>query len=559
VLEERIAAYRGEVEDSQRQATGALTEHVEMLHAETKAIAANLRQAETDAMAQLEASKNRFYEEVMSTVESLDKLDKEAIDASQRRVKELHEEAMTFDDRLAERDRRFIAEMGRRQEEFDQREAHASDVLAERLAALDDAIAQRREAQLADTERLVEQSTAMTGQLDRLHGLIGEISEAGDATRETLTGGLDDLGRNLDERREALAQTKAQLAELTENGVRLLEIIQSGAHHSREDLAQAVGQVSGELTNVEERAENLSGLMFQTRDQAEGLGNYLIETNRRMDETGASIDELEAKLSRRTEDTLARLNGLRGGFAQLADDGEAFSDATQEQMRDALDALQEAIRTAFTAIDEGAREKIGALASSVTREAIADIERTLRDESAASIEQLETAAAQASGAGRDATAQLRDQLAKVNELTANLEQRVADAREKAQEQVNNDFARRMALITDNLNSNAIDIASALSAEVTDTAWDSYLKGDRGIFTRRAVRLIDNGSARSIADLYQRDDGFKRAVNRFIHDFEAMLRSMLSTRDGNALAITILGSDSGKLYVVLAQALERIRT
>ena len=38
----------------------------------------------------------------------------------------------------------------------------------------------------------------------------------------------------------------------------------------------------------------------------------------------------------------------------------------------------------------------------------------------------------------------------------------------------------------------------------------------------------------------------------------MLRSMLSTRDGNALSVTILGSDMGKLYVALAQSIERFR-
>ena len=160
--------------------------------------------------------------------------------------------------------------------------------------------------------------------------------------------------------------------------------------------------------------------------------------------------------------------------------------------------------------------------------------------------------------GREATAQLRDQLAKVNELTINLEQRIARAHEKAQEQVGNDFARRMALITDSLNSNAIDIASALSTEVTDTSWDAYLKGDRGIFTRRAVRLIDSGEAKEIAELYQQDETFKANVSRYIHDFESMLRSMLSTRDGNALSVTLLGSDMGKLYVVLAQSIERFR-
>ena len=51
---------------------------------------------------------------------------------------------------------------------------------------------------------------------------------------------------------------------------------------------------------------------------------------------------------------------------------------------------------------------------------------------------------------------------------------------------------------------------------------------------------------------------RETIKRYIHDFEAMLRAILSTRDGQALAVTLLSSDAGKLYVVLAQAIERLR-
>ncbi len=200
-----------------------------------------------------------------------------------------------------------------------------------------------------------------------------------------------------------------------------------------------------------------------------------------------------------------------------------------------------------------------ALASGIGGEAVDVLERALRNEVAATLGKLEQSAAHASGVGREAAIQLRDQLVKVNELTGNLEQRVSRARELAEEQVNNDFARRMALITDSLNSAAIDITGALANEVADTAWEAYLKGDRGIFTRRAVRLIDNGTAKDIAALYTSDEAFKANVSRYIHDFEALLRQTLSTRDGHVLSVTMLGSDMGKLYVALAQAIQRLRT
>ena len=98
----------------------------------------------------------------------------------------------------------------------------------------------------------------------------------------------------------------------------------------------------------------------------------------------------------------------------------------------------------------------------------------------------------------------------------------------------------------------------MSNEVTDTAWNAYLKGDRGVFTRRAVRLLDSSEAKIIVRHYDEDSDFREHVNRYVHDFEAIMRLLLSTRDGNAIGVTLLSSDIGKLYVALAQAIERLR-
>ncbi len=552
------AVYRTEVESAETQALSALGERMAMLQSEAKAISGTLRGAEEGAIEQLQDSRKRFEADVTRTVEALDRLDQQAIAASRNRVKELHEEAARFDENLGVRDRKFLEEMSRRQAEFDTREAQASEVLAQRLTDLDDALAERREAQGHQTEKLVAQSTAMTAQLETLRALIEEIGTQSDAACEGLTGGLGLLGEQLAEKRTELGETETQLESLTEAGIRLLEIIQSGAKYSREDLPAAIESASGALGNVEERAAAVSGIMFAAGNKAEELSNYLIQTHAKIEDADTSIEALQSRLSTQSEDALAKLAGLRGGFASLAKQSDSFAGATQDKLREALGALETATATAFATLEDGAREKVGVLASALSQETVAQLERSLSNDTAETLGRLEKAASNASGVGREATVQLRDQLSKVNELTVNLEKRIARAREMAEEQVGNDFARRMALITDSLNSNAIDLAGALSTEISDTAWDAYLKGDRGIFTRRAVRLIDNGEAKEIAELYQNDEAFKANVSRYIHDFEAMLRSMLSTRDGNALSVTILGSDIGKLYVVLAQSIERFR-
>ena len=558
-LQTETAAYREKLDGLEEEARSAQSERARALVDEIEAIAAQLDEAGREARTRFAATVTALHDALVEKLRVVEELDRNAGASSVKRIELLRDEAVRFDQQLSERNRRFDEMMAQRQAAFDTREVQASEVLTQRLADLDEALAQRREAQLADAERLVEQGKALSAQLDSFAALMGEVSRQGDAARSSLATGLEGLGDKLAAKRAALAQTEEQLAKLTESAVRLLEIVQSGARTSREDLQNAISSAGESLAAVEERATAVNQLMLGSRERGSELSDYLITTRDEISAADSALAGLHASLAEQSEEALARLQGLRGGFARLAEESSALAQDTQGQLREALGALEAAISRAFAALDEGAREKTARLAADMGSAAVEALERSLRNQSAETIGKIEQAAAHASGVGREAAIQLRDQLVKVNELTGNLEQRVARARELAEEQVNNDFARRMALITDSLNSAAIDIAGALSTEVSDTAWDAYLKGDRGIFTRRAVRLIDNGGARDIAELYQRDETFKANVSRYIHDFEAMLRSTLSTRDGHVLSVTMLGSDMGKLYVALAQAIQRFRT
>ncbi|MEO1730844.1 MAG: ATPase [Pseudomonadota bacterium] len=557
-LQSQAQEFTSALSNSERQSFEALNDRIITLRAECDDVIATLKSAEAEGLDQVRSSRDLWEREMAGMVERLSNLDNQAANASQMRIKQLNEEAGRFDEQLAQRDVRFFEEMNRRQEEFQTRETQATEMLEQRLNQLDDTLADKREAQIAETEKLVSQSDTLTGKMEKLSTMIAQVKELGTNARAGLTEGMETLGEQLETKRASLIETEASLHSLTEASVRLLEIIQSGAKHSREDLPEAIQSAAQQLGTLEQRTAALSGAMFTLGNKGDELSQYLLKTNEGIGEADASLEVLQVRVAERSDEALARLSGLQAGLQRLYQESENFTGGAQEALLASLDKLEGATRATVAALQDGAETQITGLAERLSSDAVSAMERALRNESAEAIGKLEQAAAHASGVGREAAVQLRDQLALVNELTGNLEQRVERARELAEEQVDNDFARRMALITDSLNSASIDISNALSDEVSDTAWNSYLKGDRGIFTRRAVRLLENAEARAIADLYQNDETFHANVARYIHDFEAMLRSMLSTRDGNALSVTVLGSDMGKLYVALAQSIERFR-
>jgi uncharacterized phage infection (PIP) family protein YhgE len=558
-LQTEADSYRSAVGALEEEAMAALRDRAVTTASEAESTAARLSEAAESAQERFAATIKGLHDAMLEKLRLVDELDRSTSAAAAQRISQLRDEAVRFDDQLDARNRSLDELIEQRQAAFETREAQAGEVLAQRLAALDDALAQRREAQMAEFEKLVATGEAMTERASALGRLVGEAGSVGETARASLGNALDTLSRQLEDKRAALAATEAEMAQLTDSSVRLLEILQSGARICREDLSGAIGGANAALEGVETRADKVAALMLRSKEAGSDLSDYLVQTREGIEEAEVAIAGFKSRLAEETENALARLQGLRGGFARLVEEQGALAQGTQDKLRESLGALEAAITTAFATLDDGARERMLGLANRLGTEAVETLERTLRNETVSTLGALEQSAAHASGVGREAAIQLRDQLVKVNELTGNLEQRVTRARDLAEEQVNNDFARRMALITDALNSAAIDIAGALSVEVADTAWDAYLKGDRGIFTRRAVKLLDTGTAKDVAALYTSDDAFKANVVRYIHDFEALMRQTLSTRDGHVLSVTMLGSDMGKLYVALAQAIQRLRT
>ena len=209
----------------------------------------------------------------------------------------------------------------------------------------------------------------------------------------------------------------------------------------------------------------------------------------------------------------------------------------------AREAISSAIPESAAAMGEAVRTALDASVVDAVRQQIAE---------------LEAASLHAAASARTASERLTRQMLTIGQSAAALEGRIDEERALREEGERGSMSRRVALLIESLNSTAIDVTKILSNDVTDTAWSAYLKGDRGVFTRRAVRLLDSGEAREIARHYDEEPEFREQVNRYVHDFEAMLRRVMADGEGDALSVALLSSDMGKLYVALAQSIDRLR-
>lgn len=539
-LAKELETQREEIAQAETVAAEALQQRLALLRDDGIGIAESLRNSENEAAERWSASIEALKQRMAEAVREIAEIDQQAMENARQRLASIGEAAERLDAQIARRAETAHEALIQRSGAAEEREAAAMEALVARLGAFDTQVAERQEEHLAHVSGLTERSEALAARLAELGAQMEQLADQGRSTQVDLEHSAQGLATKLDESRGLIEANGADIARLTNDSVRLLELIRSSAEHSGTALPKAIEQAEQQLTAFHEQANSLHTLISDAREKGATLAAHVQSARDNGVATTDELAQLEARL------------------AELARGSTALAAQSRAELGQAIATLESASREMLAGMQNRQAEAIRAMAERIANDSGEAIDRALRDHAESAIAELRAAAERAGEAGRETAVTLRDQLSAVNELAGNLEHRVAHARERAEEQVDNDFARRMALITESLNSSAIDISKAFANEVTDTAWASYLRGDRGIFTRRAVRLLDNQEARAVSTVYDEDADFRETVNRYIHDFEAMLRNVLSTRDGNTLAVTLLSSDMGKLYVALAQAIERLR-
>ncbi len=441
-------------------------------------------------------------------------------------------------------------------------------------------------------ERTGDESTkALSERLDQLDARLARMAEQlerSDISGSALVGKLDAGLVGIEQRFETLAETGAARTEALGEAIDLL-----GARAGTIDGALERGARSADTLIA--RADTLVGLLRQNGTElGEALPQALRELEQRIDESRAALGALvpqAAKLAGSASEATTMLGSADALLLRQATTIRALGLAAEERLatiEQHADRVTAAIagsgEQARLLIDSAAPELVDALlrvretaqaAADHAREALSSVipeaaralgnaahnalERAIDAQIEAQMAEVTSAGENAVAATHRATERLMRQMLSIADTTATIEARLAEARAETEQGDEDSLSHRVALLIDSLNSSAIDIAGVLSQEVSDTAWAGYLRGDRGIFTRRSVRLLDGTQVREIQRMYGRDPAFHDQLNRYVHDFEAMLRRVLASRDGSSLAITLLSSDVGKLYVALAQAIDRLRT
>jgi len=406
----------------------------------------------------------------------------------------------------------------------------------------------RIQAMIANISEHIQNSAAQISEIDR--AATDQTSKLAFAV-----SALDESTRSLG---SALSDNQSTTADLLDQSDKLIGSLNAANMDISHKIPAAMDSVNARMTQGIEQvnaalaaAEALDNISDGTLDKLNNIEQLISAQH---DAVGALMAESDAHFAARHDQVDALGAALKQTQALLQD----MSDQANDSLVTSLLRVRETTRAAAESSRKILDEELAHIADQLTEQNRAALANALDAQVASMNEAVQEAISRNIELSQTASSLVTKQLGELNDMTTSLESRIADTVNSFESVQDESFARRMVILTESLNSTAIDVTKILSNDVTDTAWAAYLKGDRGVFTRRAVRLLDSREAKIIAKHYSDDNMFREHVNRYVHDFEGIMRLLLSTRDGNAIGVTLLSSDIGKLYVALAQAIERLR-
>ena len=413
--------------------------------------------------------------------------------------------------------------------------------------------------------RVAEQDRAsqrMIAEIDRGLALIDErFTELATNGDERATHFLESLTRARAELDTLAAQAGAQdtaIGSLSERTVTLRESIERLASEIRESVGTAIGEAQGNAARLAEAAALAKPEIGWLRDATAEASEKLSATGAEIAEQHERFAALLANVDGGVEDAQSKLAQLASTLAQVEREAVSLSTETGPTLVASLVQVKEAASHAAERAREAIAAAIPEAADKLSDEAAQALQRVIRESIEDRLRDVETVAARAVDSARSASDRLTQQMITLGQTASALEAHIEQTNKEQREKDSEAFAKRVALLIDSMHSAAIDVGKILSDEFDDKAWGAYLKGNRGVFTSRAVRLIGGSETRAIRAHYESDPEFQRSVNRYVADFESMLRRVLAERDGAMIAVTLMSSDMGKLYAALAQAVEKHR-
>ena len=119
------------------------------------------------------------------------------------------------------------------------------------------------------------------------------------------------------------------------------------------------------------------------------------------------------------------------------------------------------------------------------------------------------------------------------------------------------FLKEASNIIEKLQNISIDINRVFNPKDEEDLWKKFYNGDSGIFVRYLSKNMTKQQVSAIRNEFENSNEFRKLITSYLSEFEVLINAAKSHEYSGVLLSVISGAEIGKLYYILAKALDRI--
>ena len=149
------------------------------------------------------------------------------------------------------------------------------------------------------------------------------------------------------------------------------------------------------------------------------------------------------------------------------------------------------------------------------------------------------------------------QLKSLLEVSEKADKKLTDMEKRYKNLKVENFLKDASYIIEKLETVSVDINRVFNPNAEEELWKKYYNGDSAAFVRYLAKSMTKQQIVAVRKEYEENLEFRNLVNRYLGEFETLIeKARVNERSGILLSV-ISGADIGKLYYILAKALDKL--
>ncbi|MDG2034398.1 MAG: hypothetical protein P8J29_10695, partial [Rhodospirillales bacterium] len=324
----------------------------------------------------------------------------------------------------------------------------------------------------------------------------------------------------------------------------------------RDQLEQLTQSSDRALAKLEGASDTVQARADRMTDAAKTATEATVYADKAMQATLRST-------SGAAEQNLLKLREIGEALRQHTQNVSQASDHLSSKMGGAGEQLRNQLHEISSSFDEALRgiDAVGTSVEQHARSAADESNRALQSMSlwGKTMEQgaknMTSASAKVSQDTEKMTSEVRRQTRELDAVSQNATKITSSLKEFSRQASSQNFLQRLSMISEALESVAIDINRVMETRITENDWVHYNRGDKSIFLRKILGMRSRSKLSKIKQLHRENSEFREYVTRYLRQFDVLISDAKRSDQDAVLGSSVMTSDAGKVYLVLRAALD----